>query len=44
MGHNLLSVLIHGRYGKDVARLFLGVSCAIAVFAIVFLLRIVEEG
>ncbi len=44
VGHNLLSVLIHTRYGKDVARLFLGVSCVILVFAAVFLLHIVEEG
>ena len=44
VGPNLLSVLIHERYGKDVARLFLGISIAVVVFAIAFLLRIVEEG
>ena len=44
VGHNMISVLIHTRYGKDVARLFLGISCAILAFAAFFLMHIVEEG
>lgn len=44
IGHILLAIRIHGRLGKDIARLFLGISFAIILIAIVFLLRIVEEG
>ncbi len=44
VGHILLSARLYTRRGKDMARLFLGVSMAIAVIAIRFLLSIIGEG
>ena len=44
VGHILLSARLFTRRGKDMARLFLGVSMAIAIIAIRFLLSIVGEG
>lgn len=44
IGHNLLSVKLYTKRGKDIARLFLGVSIAITVVAIRFLLSIIGEG
>ena len=44
VGHSLLSVKLHTKRGKDVARLFLGISIGITVIAIRFLLSILGEG
>ena len=44
IGHNLLSIKMHAKRGKDIARLFLGVSIAITIIAIRFLLSIIGEG
>ena len=43
-GHVLLEVRLARERGKDVARLFLGVSVALIVLALSFLLNIVGEG
>lgn len=44
IGHNLLSVKLYTKRGKDIARLFLGVSIVITIIAIKFLLSIIGEG
>ena len=44
VGHILISARLFTRRGKDMARLFLGVSMAIAIIAIRFLLSIIGEG
>ena len=44
IGHNLLSVKLHMKRGKDLARLFLGISIGITVIAIRFLLSIIGES
>ncbi len=44
IGHNLLGVKLHVKRGKDVARLFLGISIGITIIAIRFLLSILGEG
>ena len=44
IGHNLLSIKLYTKRGKDIARLFLGVSIAMAIIAIKFLMSIIGEG
>lgn len=44
IGHNLLSIKLYTKRGKDIARLFLGVSIVMTVIAIKFLLSIIGEG
>ena len=43
-GHLLISARIHSRKGRDVARLFLGVSCAILFMGIHVLMSVLGEG
>lgn len=42
-GHILIAARLHNRRGKDVARLFLGVSCALLVIALRVLMSIVGD-
>lgn len=44
ISHNLLSIKLYTKRGKDIARLFLGVSVVMTVIAIKFLLSIIGEG
>ena len=44
VGHTLMSARLSTKRGKDIARLFLGVSIAMAIIAIKFLMSIIGEG
>ncbi len=44
LGHNLISIKLCTKRGKDMTRLFLGVSIAMTIIAIKFLLSIIGEG
>ena len=44
VAHILISARLYTKRGKDIARLFLGVSMAIAIIAIRFLMSIIGEG
>lgn len=44
VGHVLISARLYTKRGKDIARLFLGMSVAIIIIAIRFLMSIVGEG
>ena len=44
VGHVLLSARLFSKRGKDIARLFLGVSIAVTVIALRFLIGILGEG
>ena len=44
VGHTLICARLYSKRGKDIARLFIGVSMAIAIIAARFLLNIVLEG
>ena len=44
VGHILMSARLFTKRGKDIARLFLGVSMAITIIAIRFLMSILGEG
>ena len=43
-GHIMISARLHSKRGKDVARLFLGVSCALIVIALHVLMSILGDG
>ena len=44
IGHNLISAKIYSKRGRDVARLFLGVSMVITMIALKYLMSIIGEG
>ena len=44
IGHILLAARLYSKRGKDIARLFLGISMIIIVIGIVFLSNILGEG
>ena len=44
IGHNLLGARLYTKRGKDVARLFLGVSIVMTIVAIHFLKNILGDG
>lgn len=44
IGHNLIGARLYTKRGKDIARLFLGVSIAITIIAIRFLASLIGEG
>ena len=44
IGHTVLSARLFTKRGKDVSRLFLGVSVAITIIALRFLMNILGEG
>lgn len=44
IGHILMSARLFTKRGKDIARLFLGVSIAITIIALRFLMSILGEG
>lgn len=44
IGHTLLGARLYSKRGRDISRLFLGISMAIIVIAICFLRNIVGEG
>ena len=44
VGHTVLSARLFTKRGKDIARLFLGVSVAITIVALRFLMNILGEG
>ncbi len=44
VGHILMSARLFTKRGKDIARLFLGVSMAITIIALRFLMSILGEG
>ncbi len=44
IGHNLISARLYSKRGKDIARLFLGVSIVITMVALKFLMSIIGEG
>jgi hypothetical protein len=44
IGHILISARLYSKRGKDIARMFLGVSMAITIIAIHFLMSIIGEG
>ena len=44
VGHTLMSARLFTKRGKDIARLFLGVSVAITIIALRFLMSILGEG
>lgn len=44
IGHTLMSARLFTKRGKDIARLFLGVSVAISIIALRFLMSILGEG
>ena len=44
IGHNLIGARLYSKRGRDVSRLFLGVSIAITLVGLYFLLRIIGEN
>lgn len=44
VGHTLLGARLYSKRGKDISRLFLGISIAVIVIAICFLRNIIGEG
>ncbi len=44
IGHTLLSARLYSKRGKDIARLFLGISFVMIAVAIIFLRNIIGEG
>lgn len=44
IGHTLLGARLFSKRGRDVARLFLGISIAMIIIALCFLRKIIGEG
>ena len=44
VGHTLLAARLYSKRGRDISRLFLGISVVILVIAICFLRNIIGEG
>ena len=44
VGHTIIGARIFSKRGKDISILFLGVSCAITIVALRFLMSILGEG